>query len=562
MNNRTYNVLAVDDEKFSLVIIRSCLKDAMYNVVTCDNATDAIAEFKKGNFDVILLDVMLGAIDGFELRRLIRGYNAKIPIIFLTSLLDDINSSLINQISDDQFSYYLNKSFKKQQLKDKVEQAVKSYRQESEAAKIYAQLDVDLRLAREVQRVLLPIWCSLSEYMLSTYLYEPCFRVSGDSFDIVDLDDGRYLLFIGDIAGHGVQAALYMSAIQSFLKVIRTESPDGSLLPHVVLNRINAFFNNDLKGENYMTCLVAIFDFKNRHLIFQAAGHPSLICLSRKKKTACEVNTDGKGSFPVGWFPDAKYTEDDNVECDFEDGDIFIGYTDGLTDIQNEVGESLDSKLLYGLLSSFVENDNLFLPIPYLLRSSLEQIGYTNATDDISIVEIRQNPTSNISDIGSSPNDMIRLISLSKVEVGKCVEKISLFIQNLTDDIELATKVELLLSEFLNNVVDYEGSGNRPTLRNGILIQVRLMEPDIVLVAVLDREPKWEKDQLQLSGSPNEVLEKANKSMASSGRGLAIIRTITSSITRKHYKGLNQTEFIVKAGQPWAKHMEDKKTEK
>lgn len=550
MGIRTYNVLAVDDEKFSLVIIKSCLKDQKYNVVTCDNAPDAIAAFKKGNFDVILLDVMLGAIDGFEMRRLIRGISPHVPIIFLTSLLDDINSTLINQISEDQYSYYLNKSFKKQQLIEKVEHAVKVYRQDNEAEKFYKQLEVDLRLAREVQRVLLPVWCTLKDDMLSTYLYEPCFQVSGDCFDLVDLDNGKYLFFLGDIAGHGVQAALYMSAIQSFLKMIRNESPEQDMLPHMILNRINAFFNSDLKCENYMTCLVAIFDFRKKHVVFQSAGHPSLIRLSSRTKTATEVNSDGKGSFPVGWFPDSKYTADDNVDCDFEDGDVFVGYTDGLTDMQNDSGESLDSNLLYSLLGSFMEKEYSFMPIPFLLRTSLEQIGYTNATDDLSIVEIRVNPTQACSGNERQPaNDMMRLISLSKAEVSKCVEKFSVFVQDMTDDMELATKVELLLSEFLNNVVEHDSSHR--TLGSGILIQVRLSEPDTVVVIVLDREPKWENDSLQLKASPNEILERANRNMASSGRGLAIIRTITSQIMRKHYKGLNQTEFQIKAEHPW-----------
>jgi hypothetical protein len=73
-----------------------------------------------------------------------------------------------------------------------------------------------------------------------------------------------------------------------------------------------------------------------------------------------------------------------------------------------------------------------------------------------------------------------------------------------------------------------------------------------VFVTVLDREPKSDQDKLQLSRDAADVFEQQNKAMASSGRGLAIIRTISSNIMRKHFNGLNQTEFLIRSAQPWS----------
>ena len=112
MENR-YKILAVDDEKFNLLLLESCLQSESCDLVTCNDALKAFSEFKKADFDVILLDILMDGIDGFEVRQLIRSRNKKIPIIFLTSLLDDINSTLVNRITADQYSYYLNKSFNK-----------------------------------------------------------------------------------------------------------------------------------------------------------------------------------------------------------------------------------------------------------------------------------------------------------------------------------------------------------------------------------------------------------------------------------------------------------------
>lgn len=120
MENR-YKILAVDDEKFNLLLLESCLQSESCDLVTCNDALKAFSEFKKADFDVILLDILMDGIDGFEVRQLIRSRNKKIPIIFLTSLLDDINSTLVNRITADQYSYYLNKSFNKKTLIEKIE---------------------------------------------------------------------------------------------------------------------------------------------------------------------------------------------------------------------------------------------------------------------------------------------------------------------------------------------------------------------------------------------------------------------------------------------------------
>lgn len=539
-----YQILAVDDEKFSLMLLHSCLQDENCHLVTCDNALAALEEIKRHEFDVVLLDIMLGAIDGFELRKLIRGLNPKLPIIFLTSLLDDIDSRLINRIADDRFSYYLNKSFKKQQLLEKIEHAVCLYREEQEAVNFYRHLDLELGLAREVQRVLLPLWCSLTDDMLMTYLYEPCFRVSGDTFELISLEDGRQLFFLGDIVGHGVQAALYMSAIQSYLKVLPNVLSARDLAPHVVLNRLQDFYHHNLRGDSHMTCLVAIFDFSRNRLLFQTAGHPGIIRCSRKSRTASLIEEHGRGGFPIGWFPEKAYLPEDNIECAFADDDVFLLYTDGLLDLQNEAGQTVEFSLILGLLGAFAEQEQV-VSIPFQLRSALEQIGFQQQKDDVCIVGTRKNPeliwTKN--DAVHRPQ-MLRLLKPRTSEVSQCVEKLGEFVFNQTEDADLATRVELLLSEFLNNVIEHDEEIH-PSLQSGILVVVRMLSHEQVQITVLDRQPKEVESKLTVPENAEEVLEHRNRARSSSGRGLAIIQAVADSIMRKHFRGLNQTDFVV-----------------
>ena len=94
-------VLAVDDVEANLMIIRGCLKGGGFEIVTCTNAVDALQKFKEQYFDILLLDVIMPGIDGFELRKLIRATDPDRPIIFLTSMVEDKNMTMLNQITWD-----------------------------------------------------------------------------------------------------------------------------------------------------------------------------------------------------------------------------------------------------------------------------------------------------------------------------------------------------------------------------------------------------------------------------------------------------------------------------
>ena len=124
MSDRKYNVLVLDDEKFILLTVAACLKEGAYQVTTADHAEEALEAFKRKRYDAVLSDIMMDSVDGFKFREMIRSYNKRVPIIFLTSLMDDIDNSLITQIMKDNYSYYLNKNFTRASLLEKLEQVV------------------------------------------------------------------------------------------------------------------------------------------------------------------------------------------------------------------------------------------------------------------------------------------------------------------------------------------------------------------------------------------------------------------------------------------------------
>lgn len=525
-------VLAVDDEKFNLLLLQSCLKNEKYLLKTCSNAIEALNEFKKEDFDVVLLDIIMVGIDGFEVRKLIREINRDIPIIFLTSMVDDINSTLLNRIVDDKCSYYMNKSFNKKTLMKKIDQAVSVYRDHRESNLYYHKLEEDLTLAGDVQNIMLPRWCELWDQMVSSHLYVPRMKVSGDIIETIKIDDNRMLSFIGDIAGHGVQAALYMSAIISFLKVLLLEKENLELAPHVILNRIEKFFRNDLGGKNYMTCIVSIFDFSRNHLSFQSAGHPGIICCSPKTGSAWHIDVGSSGGVPVGLVRQNEFKPEDTVEYDFEEDTIFMTYTDGILDLSNAADDTIEDEIFLSLLGTLAKESDT-VAIPFRLYNALQQIGYNVSLDDICLNVIQKRL--------DRPLEIIRTVSADTTEVSRMTADFGTFVKEKTACDKLATKVELLLSEFLNNVI-LHGLETRKHTQMDIYVRI-VVSPKEITIRTLDQGKEWNYEPT--FGSSEEFLERKNADRATSGRGMAIIYSIVSSISRSHYCGLNQTIFTI-----------------
>ena len=132
ISQQKYNILALDDEQLILMMIAACLKDTQYQVTISDRAENALETFKQKEFAAIITDIMMDSIDGFMFRDMVRSLNPRIPIIFFTSLIDDINNSLIQRILNDNYSYYINKSFSRKLLLEKLDQIVTSYRAQNE----------------------------------------------------------------------------------------------------------------------------------------------------------------------------------------------------------------------------------------------------------------------------------------------------------------------------------------------------------------------------------------------------------------------------------------------
>jgi len=538
--NEKKKILVIDDEQFSLKTVQACMRGENYALTLCLDPQDAYSKFKEEHYDVIITDINMNGINGFDLRGLIRNSDKLIPIIFMSSLADNLDNTLMKQISSDRYSYYMNKSFKKMDLLMMLERVLEVPNAQQEIATLKSSIDKDLKLAGQIQKFMLPPWSIVNDDFVMSYIYEPHSQVSGDLHEFFSIGNKRYISIVGDISGHGVSAALCMTPIQLFVKNLFSLQPQENLTPDFILTQLNNIFCNNFKQSEYMTCLIVLWDFENNHLTYHSAGHPDMLCLDFKTKKLKPINPDSLGSLPVGFSTENTYLPENNIEFDFNDDDIFFAFTDGLFDIgSSQFPESfIEETELYDFLTSLNDGE-CTVTLPFLIRNFIDQIGYDLPSDDLFLVAIRKN------------TDIKGDIFLSKIntdinETNIMLDRVHAYL--LSSPIKscqaLENDIEILLGEVLINCVQH-GKDNANITSNGIIVKIQPYE-DKVDITVLERGVFWDTNRSYNGAEMDRLLNELNENHAQHGRGLPLIYSIASTVTRMHYHGLNKSVFCIK----------------
>jgi hypothetical protein len=185
--------------------------------------------------------------------------------------------------------------------------------------------EIYLRLAHEIQRRFYSATASVPGFDIAGAAVSAAYT-GGDYFDFIQCPNGRLLIVIGDVSGHGFGAALVMAETRAYLRSYANgESDLGSLLR--VINRKLAA---DLDGRHYVTLLLARLDPSNRSLQYAGAGHVPCYLLSPSGEVIAVLDSSGP---PAGLFPTSEFTSSPSISL--KDGETLLLLTDGVTEAAN-----------------------------------------------------------------------------------------------------------------------------------------------------------------------------------------------------------------------------------
>jgi phosphoserine phosphatase RsbU/P len=265
-------------------------------------------------------------------------------------------------------------------------------------------LENELTIAQEVQAQLFPRQISELESLEVHGFCRPARTVSGDYYDFLTASSHKLILAVGDISGKGISAALLMATIHSAVRAYSVESlpqmrepvavgavagagrimatwPEGvEISPGALLGLLNHQLYESTPPEKYATLFLGIYDGRSHRLTYSNGGHLPPILIARNGG----IRRLEAGGTVIGLFDNMSY-EEGSVEM--KPGEIFLAYSDGVTEPENDFGEFGEQRLI-DLVS---DNRNLPLPqISQLVTTAVENwIGDNEQPDDVTLVLAR-----------------------------------------------------------------------------------------------------------------------------------------------------------------------------
>ena len=198
-------------------------------------------------------------------------------------------------------------------------------RREAEDAlrEVNEQLKRDLQAAAEVQQAQLPKTLPQSDGFRFGWRYQPCQELAGDTLNILQIDEEHIAVFVLDVCGHGVRAALQSFSLSQDIR----PRPDGPQLdsPERILERLNIKYPMDMDTGVFFTILYGVLNTATGAFTFASAGHPGPVVVQNGQAPRI-IETH---SYPIGISPDTQYASE---TIQLNTGDRLILYTDGVVE--------------------------------------------------------------------------------------------------------------------------------------------------------------------------------------------------------------------------------------
>ncbi len=340
-------VLAVDDQPASLTAIEAVLEDLPITLVTADSGREALRCVLREDFALILMDVRMPDMDGFETAEIIRQRKRSqhTPIIFLTAVSDDevqvfkgyslgavdyLSKPVVPRVLRAKVSVFADLFRKAEEVRHQAELLRQLERREHERqlAEIRGRMEAErlreeMRIARQIQQKLFPVApLPLSGFDIAGASH-PAEATGGDYFDYVPMRNGSLGVLIGDVSGHGYGPALLMAQTRAYLRAF--------LLTHTDLREIITLANRALADDTpegrFTTLLFARLDPGARSFQYVSAGHATGYLLSPAGAVKAELRSTG---MPLGVMAEAEFESSPPVAL--EPGDAVLLLTDGVVE--------------------------------------------------------------------------------------------------------------------------------------------------------------------------------------------------------------------------------------
>jgi serine phosphatase RsbU (regulator of sigma subunit) len=339
------NILMIDDTPNNLFVLEATLEDLGQNLVRAGSGFEALRKLLDDDFALILVDVQMPGMDGFEVADLIRQRDRSrhTPIIFLTAYertdaqmfrgyavgaVDFLFKPIVPEVLRSKVRVFVDLHLATDQVRRQAEQLRESERREMELRlaeerrrAVEERVKLTLQIARDIQQKLFPAEPpSCPEFEIGG-MSHPAESTGGDYFDYIPLADDGVGVAIGDVCGHGVGPALLMAATRAYLRALALSNPRVG----DILNLANRALAADVDEGRFVTLFLCRLDPVARTLVYVSAGHPPGYVVGHDGTVRVVLDSTG---LPLGLIEEADFPEAEAVAL--EPGDHVLLLTDGI----------------------------------------------------------------------------------------------------------------------------------------------------------------------------------------------------------------------------------------
>ncbi|MGB3191699.1 MAG: SpoIIE family protein phosphatase, partial [Limnoraphis sp.] len=351
-----------------------------YTITQASDGEEALAILETGyKPDIILLDVMMPKMTGYEVTQKIRERftTTELPILLLTAKtqVQDIVTGLGFGAND-----YLNKPIAKDELLARMKTQINMCRLRAENIRLSAEVEV----IKKLQKMVLPKDVeleSIQDLEIASFI-QPADEVGGDYYDVLQYDN-QVKIGIGDVTGHGLESGLLMIMAQTAVRTLIESLETDPIKFMDILNR--TLYGNIQRMNSSKNMTLALLDYADKSI--KLSGQHEEVILVRADGEVERIDTVDLG-FPIGLDGEiAEFVAQQMIPL--SSGDVVVLYTDGITEAENLEGDQYGLERLCEII---VKNHRQ--SAEKIKQAIVEEvwryIGQQKVFDDMTVVVIKQ----------------------------------------------------------------------------------------------------------------------------------------------------------------------------
>ena len=390
MNRADHKILVVDDEPDLQMLMmqkfRKQVKSKEYEFLFAENGSEALEMVSNhSDLSLILSDINMPKMDGLtlldELRKLDRA-DLKTVMVSAYGDMENIRTAMNRGAYD-----FVTKPIDFKDLETTIEKTISEINRFLKSKEMEAQLEAlnyDLDMAARIQQKILhqdfPVFPEDNRFEIFANMIAAK-HVGGDFYDFFKFDDDHLAFFIGDVAGKGMPAAIYMAVCRTMLKAIGSEVKS----PSDCITKVNNMLIPESDISTFVTVFYGLLNVKTGELSYCNGGH-NLPYIQSADGAVTEL--ENVGGLLLGKFENAPY---DMNTIQLNPGDTIVTFTDGVTEAEDEDGSFFDEERVITYLKK-QPGKSLDSLVKGLFLEVMKFTGAADQSDDITVLSVQYAP--------------------------------------------------------------------------------------------------------------------------------------------------------------------------